>query len=227
MSPQPRYNRGDKIGGRYLVHKALMGGMGEVYLCLELEHSLPIALKTFQPRALENPKLRTSFEREVGIWVALEKHSNIVRCFYLDTVDHLPFMFLEWVAETQGRGTSLRDWLRRGPLMPRQALDFVIDICRGLIHAGQKQPGIVHRDLKPENVLLAPGPLAKITDFGLAKIVQEAELVMPDMASSACQHLTAFGGTPPPLTWYLNSGEENPWTCARISTASAVSSMRC
>jgi serine/threonine protein kinase len=133
----------------------------------------------------------------VGIWVALEKHPNIVRCFYLDTVDNLLFMFLEWVAETQGRGTSLRDWLGRGPLTPHQALDFAIDICHGLIHAGRKQPGLVHRDLKPENVLIAQGPLAKITDFGLATIAQEAELVMPDMASSACQHLTAFGGTPP------------------------------
>lgn len=197
MSPKPRYNRGDKIGERYLVRKALMGGMGEVYLCLDLEHFLPIALKTFQLRALENPKLRTSFEREVSIWVALEDHPNIVRCFYLSTVDHLLFMFLEWVAETQDRGTSLRDWLGRGPLMPRQALGFAIDICRGLIHAGRKQPGIVHRDLKPENILIAQGPLAKITDFGLAKIVQEAELVMLDIASSACQHLTAFGGTPP------------------------------
>jgi hypothetical protein len=50
MSPKPHYKRGDKIGGRYLVHKALMGGMGEVYLCLDLEQSLPTALKTFQPR---------------------------------------------------------------------------------------------------------------------------------------------------------------------------------
>jgi hypothetical protein len=53
MSPKPRYNRGDEIGGRYLVHKALMGGMGEVYLCLDLKQFFPIALKTFQPRALE------------------------------------------------------------------------------------------------------------------------------------------------------------------------------
>jgi hypothetical protein len=51
MNPKPRYNHGDKIGGRYLVHKALMGGMGEVYLYLDLEQSLPVALKTFQPRA--------------------------------------------------------------------------------------------------------------------------------------------------------------------------------
>lgn len=81
MQTQPRYKKGDKIGGRYLVHQALMGGMGEVYLCLDLEQNYPFALKTFQSRYLTNPKLREAFNREVATWVALEKHPNIVRCF--------------------------------------------------------------------------------------------------------------------------------------------------
>src|ERR687895_309052 len=68
------------------------------------------------------------------------------------------------LAETQGRGTSLRDWLGRGLLLiPHQALDFAIDICRGLIHTGRKQPGLVHRDLKPESVLIIQEPLALYT----------------------------------------------------------------
>ncbi len=52
MKPQPRYQRGERIGGRYLVHKALLGGMGAVYLCLDLEENYPYALKTFQQRYL-------------------------------------------------------------------------------------------------------------------------------------------------------------------------------
>jgi len=71
MNPQPRYQPGDRIGSRYQVHKALMGGMGEVYLCLELETNYPCALKTFQQRYLTNPQLlRRAFEREVANWVA-------------------------------------------------------------------------------------------------------------------------------------------------------------
>ncbi|MFQ5854912.1 MAG: tetratricopeptide repeat protein [Anaerolineae bacterium] len=176
MRPQPRYQPGDKIGGCYQVHQALMGGMGEVYLCLDLETIQPYALKTFQQRYLTNPKVRELFKEEVATWVALEKHPNIVRCFYMDIIDNQPFMFLEWIAGDESRGTDLRSWLRHEPLDLRLALDFTIDICRGLIHAGQKQPGIVHRDLKPENILVAQGRLAKITDWGLAKIVQEAKL---------------------------------------------------
>ena len=131
MQVQTRYHKGDTIGGRYLVHKALAGGMGEVYLCLDLQQNLPFALKTFQARYLANPKARTYSEREATTWVELEKHPNVVRCFYMDTVDDTPFLFLEWVANEEGRGTDLRDWLcRRGPLEPRRALEFTLDVCR-------------------------------------------------------------------------------------------------
>ena len=79
MNAKPRYKPGDRIGGRYQVHQALMGGMGEVYLCLDLELNIPLALKTFQQRFLTNPKVCKAFENEVATWVALEKHPNIVR----------------------------------------------------------------------------------------------------------------------------------------------------
>ena len=91
--PKPRYQPGDRIGGRYQVHKALLGGMGEVYLCLDLEEMVPYALKTFQPR-YQSSLLRRAFEQEVATWVALEKHPNIVRCFLMDILDNQPFMVL-------------------------------------------------------------------------------------------------------------------------------------
>ena len=196
MSQSSHYKLGDKIGGRYLVHKALMGGMGEVYLCLDMQHNYPIALKTFQSKFLINESLREAFSKEVATWVALEKHPNIVRCFYMETIDNRPFMFLEWVASDGSHGTDLRSWLSRGPLNPQLALDFVIDVCRGLIHAGRKQPGIVHRDLKPENILISQERLAKITDFGLAKILQEAHLTVPQIQTIPVGRLsfTSVGG---------------------------------
>ena len=59
-----RYKSGDKIGSRYLVHQALMGGMGEVYVCLDLETKPPFALKTFQHRYLTNRKVRELFKEK-------------------------------------------------------------------------------------------------------------------------------------------------------------------
>jgi tetratricopeptide (TPR) repeat protein len=189
MKSQTRYQTGDRIGGRFQVHQALRGGMGEVYLCLELDTFLPFALKTFQQRLLTTPRIVRLFEEEVSIWIALENHPNIVRCYALERLDNYPFIILDWIISDEGQGTDLRSWLRRGPLDLRLALDLTIDVCRGLVHAQERQPGIVHRDLKPGNILIAFGQQAKITDFGLARVargagieVGEAEGTPPYMA---------------------------------------------
>jgi len=201
MPLELRYREGDKIGGRYLVYRALAGGMGEVYLCLDTQDMLPYTLKTFRTRYLASPKAREYFEREAATWVALEKHPNVVRCHYMYTLDTIPFLFLEWVAGAEGYGTDLRDWLeRRGPLEPRRALEFALDVCRALKHAQKKVPGFVHCDIKPENVLVAQGQLAKLTDFGLAKVVREAGLVPPGEAAPVAGdrwRVSSAGGTPP------------------------------
>lgn len=174
--PQPRYKKGDKIDGRFEVHDVKMGGMGEVYLCLDRKDMVPIALKTFKQRYLTDFQLREAFEREVSTWISLEVHPNIVHCFLMQTLDYQPFMHLEWVASTHSYGTDLRSWLIHRPLDLNLALLFAIDICRGLVHAQMKQPGLVHRDLKPENILIMQGMIAKITDFGLAQVVQQSDL---------------------------------------------------
>jgi serine/threonine-protein kinase len=175
-SDQPHYRPGDLIGGNFLVHHVLGGGMGEVYLCLDLEQNYPFALKTLRQQFFGDPQMYENFRHEVATWVALESHPNIVRCFYMANLDNLPFMVMEWVAGAEGMGTDLQSWLRYGPLDLRLALEFMIDICNGLNHAGHQQPGIVHRDLKPANVLIAQDRVAKITDFGLAAIIQKSAL---------------------------------------------------
>jgi serine/threonine protein kinase/Flp pilus assembly protein TadD len=197
MESKPRYEKGDKIGGRYQVHDFKMGGMGEVYLCLDLKTSEPYALKTFQQRFLGNSKLLKIFENEIATWIAMEKHPNIVRCFSMREFEHQKFIILEWITGDRFYGTDLRSWLRKGPFNLRRTLDFAIDICRGLVHAQEKRPGIVHRDLKPDNILITQGHLAKITDFGLAKIVCSAELEIEDTASEieGRQSLLSHNGT--------------------------------
>lgn len=165
------YHRGDKIGERYLVFDVRVGGMAEVYLCLDMERNYPYALKTVKGRYITDPDEHARFYAEAETWVYLEKHPNIVRCFSLQEVDRHDFLFLEWVRGTEEEdtfATTLRDLLYRGALEPRLALDLAIDIVRGLVYATDKLPGMVHQDLSPENVLIAEGWVAKITDFGLA-----------------------------------------------------------
>jgi tetratricopeptide (TPR) repeat protein len=194
MTNRTRYQPGDTIEGRYWVYQSLSGGMGEVYLCFDSYEEIPIALKTFQSRYVGNTIVHDRFKGEVSKWITLGKHPNIVRCYAMDILDGLPFIVMEWVAGYEGYGTDLRGWLRRGPLGLKLALDFAIDICRGLIHANNMQPGIVHRDLKPDNILVTQARIAKITDFGLAKIATEIDLVTPDRGSQAPLSLTCTGG---------------------------------
>ncbi len=173
------YHAGDNIGGVYEVHQCLTGGMGNVYLCLDLEKHEPYALKTFHSRTYMDQDVRKTFEREITTWIALENHPNIVRCFSMNIFDGQPFMILEWVSCDEHRGSDLRSWVEWGPLDLRTALEIVIDVARGLAHAQQKQPGIVHCDLKPDNILIDDGRVAKITDFGLARIFQSTPLPVP------------------------------------------------
>jgi serine/threonine protein kinase len=186
MRSQTRYQKGDKIGGRYQVYTALTGSVCEVYFCLDLETQMPFTLKTFQQRfTVESQGFRQAFKQEVLSWMGLGNHANIVSCFYVDTFNNQLFMFLETVFGEEGQGNDLRGWLRRGPLDLRQALDITIDICQGLLHAQSRQAGIVHRNLKPENILVDKDGVAKITDFGIANIVAKAKLVINEAATVA------------------------------------------
>lgn len=198
MQTATRYKAGDTLG-RFMIFQALTGGMGEVYLSVDTETLRPYALKTLKSQFLDSPGLHEAFRTEVETWISLGKHPHIVRCFYMDDINDQPFMFLEWVAADEDGGTDLRSRLRRGALAPRHALDYTIDVCRGLVHAGLKKPGIVHRDLKPDNILVGQGEVARITDFGLAKIAQAARLDLPDAEFEPGQraNLSSVGGTPP------------------------------
>lgn len=202
MKPKPRYQQGDNIGERFLVQKALIGGMGEVYLCQDTVENVSYALKTFQSRFSNNPKLRAAFNTEVKTWISLGNHPNIVRCFQMPIFDNQPYMLLEWILSDENGRTDLRSWLVRGPIDFRRMLTLTIDICRGLIHANQIKPGIVHRDLKPENILVTQREIAMITDFGLATVVEKANLEIFDATDEPSERNSLIGiggivGTPP------------------------------
>lgn len=221
------------IGNQYEVYQCCTGGLGKVYLCFDLKNdSIPVALKTpknLPQDKRERAKILQQFEREAVAWSSLGEHPNIVQLFHMDIIDNLPFMHMEWIVDysnpTLARrldnppqhkgkemihdeeevedGISLDHWLNSKVLNLQQALDFIIDICRGLDHAHKH--GVIHRDLKPENVLLEKSIdeeyVAKITDFGLASIIRpnyfQPEL---NMEEKGIELFPQGGGT----FWYMS-----------------------
>src|SRR5205807_4873427 len=86
-------------------------------------------------------------------------------------------------------GQTLRERLRNGPLPSRKAIEYALQVARGLAAAHEK--GIVHRDLKPENLFITHDERVKILDFGLAKLTHQEE------GSQATNLPTASAGTEP------------------------------
>ncbi|HSQ19342.1 MAG TPA: protein kinase, partial [Blastocatellia bacterium] len=105
-----------------------------------------------------------AFEQEAQAAGALN-HPNILAVYDVGTHDGAPYVVSELL-----EGETLRERLNGSALPPRKAIDYALQIARGLAAAHGK--GIVHRDLKPENLFIIQDGRIKILDFGLAKLVR-------------------------------------------------------
>jgi len=142
------------------------GGMGVVYRARQRKLERLVALKLL-PRALSaDPAFAERFLREAHALARLQ-HPNIVSLYDFGEVAGYYFLLMEFVD-----GLNLRQILLRGDLKPREALAIVPQICDGLQYA--HEAGVIHRDIKPENVLVDRSGKVKITDFGLAKVLDQA-----------------------------------------------------
>lgn len=184
------------IADRYEILATLgRGGMGEVYLARDHRLDTEVALKRVPLELAIEPKIREALAREARILARLSDN-HIVRLFDLaDTADGL-FLVLEYVC-----GPSLDKVLSKRGKLPPDELQHVMDhVAQGLKRAHAM--GVIHRDLKPANLLvqlsgderrryLRDGELPptllnadiKVTDFGLAKAVQQSRVEMSQSIS--------------------------------------------
>ena len=104
------------------------------------------------------------FAQEARAAAALN-HPNILSIFDIGDQQGSPYVVSELL-----EGETLRERLRNGALSVRKAIDYALQVARGLAAAHEK--GIVHRDLKPENLFITNDGRVKILDFGLAKLTR-------------------------------------------------------
>jgi serine/threonine protein kinase len=157
-------NTGSKLGPYEIIGLLGAGGMGEVYRARDSRLKREVAVKVLpQTISAEADRLHR-FEQEALATAALN-HPNILAVFDIGVSDASPYAVSELL-----EGETLRERLRSGAVPTRKALDYALQIARGLAAAHEK--GIVHRDLKPDHLFITKDGRAKILDFGLAKLTQ-------------------------------------------------------
>jgi HD-like signal output (HDOD) protein/tRNA A-37 threonylcarbamoyl transferase component Bud32 len=174
---------GVRLNG-YEVREILgQGGMGVVLKAYDPLLDRFVAVKMLKPEFLVRDTERERFLREARTAAAIE-HQNVIRVYAVSEINSIPYLVMEYVA-----GQSLQDRLdAKGPLPLAEIFWFGRQIAAGLQAAHARR--VIHRDIKPANILLSdsgqgtggqgnaqPTALAltaKITDFGLARVLDEA-----------------------------------------------------
>ena len=165
---------GTRLGPYEILSPLGAGGMGEVYRARDQKLDRDVAVKVLPQSVAADPDSLSRFEREAKAVAALS-HQNILAIHDFGNQDGVAYAVMELL-----EGETLRGKLDAGPITQKQAVDYALQVVRGLAAAHEK--GIVHRDLKPENLFVSRDGHLKILDFGLAKRV---EAVAPGQETSA------------------------------------------
>jgi len=159
---------GERVG-RYIVLEPVgAGGMGLVWAAFDPTLNRKVALKFLRADGGWRNQARLLREAQA---LARLSHPNVVAVHDVDTHHGRVFVAMELVV-----GQSLKAWLRE-PRSWREVLRALMEAGRGL--AAAHRAGIIHRDVKPSNVLVGADGRARVSDFGLARAVEERELAGP------------------------------------------------
>src|SRR5262245_30363421 len=152
------------VPGYALLRELGRGGMGVVYLARQLRLHRPVAVK-MPPAGLSAEDWRR-FHTEAESAARLQ-HPHIVQVHETGEHEGRPFLVMELI-----EGGSLAQKLAQAPLAARPAAELLEKLARAVHYAHER--GVIHRDLKPANVLLTADGTPKVTDFGLARRLNES-----------------------------------------------------
>ena len=184
-SQKPAGSEPSEIAGRYqIVQKLGAGAFGTVYKAKDRVLGRMVAIKTIRLEGLaaagaSMDELLERFTREAQVSAQI-KHPNIVTVYDIATADGLTYLAMEFLD-----GVGLDKVIAGGKLPLERAASIAAQVADALEFA--HKGNIVHRDIKPANIMIEAGDRVKVTDFGIAKVINSGE------------HLTMTGsllGTP-------------------------------
>jgi len=153
------------LGPYRIVDSIGQGGMGQVF---KAEHAImgrTVAVKVL-PKHRSSPGAIANFTKEIRTQAQLD-HENLVRAYDAGHEGNVYYLVTEYVP-----GTDMRRFVRKhGKMTMRQAASILVQASRALSYAHSQ--GLIHRDVKPGNVLVSPGGRVKLSDLGLAGLVDE------------------------------------------------------
>src|SRR3989449_1756474 len=155
---------GERYIGKYRVKGELgRGGMGTVYLAEQPGLGREVAIKELIQSA--DPVALKRFLQEAQV-MARTSHPNLVQVHDMELQGNINYLVLEFI-----RGRSLRDWMNQSEIPPPQVFAVMHGVLQALDYAHRH--AIVHRDMKPENVLISDEGIVKVTDFGIARLLDD------------------------------------------------------
>jgi eukaryotic-like serine/threonine-protein kinase len=166
--------RSGQIPGYTLMGKLGKGAMATVYKARQISLDRIVAVKVLPKKSSQNAEFVERFYKE-GRAAAKLGHNNIVQAIDVgSTPDGYHYFVMEYV-----QGRTLYDVMQPPPVgegrnfTEPEALDIGIQIAEALAHSHEK--GLIHRDVKPKNIILTSSNIAKLTDLGLAREVQDKQ----------------------------------------------------
>jgi serine/threonine protein kinase/tetratricopeptide (TPR) repeat protein len=154
--------------GQTLSHYRILdtlgqGGQATAFKAEDLRLNRTVVIKALKPDLATSETARRRFEREAALCSAID-NPHIQAVYDVGEADGLYYIVLQYV-----EGPTLKQYMAGRPLDTLSALQIAVQLADALAVA--HAAGIVHRDLKPANVIVGPGGLARILDFGLAKML--------------------------------------------------------
>ncbi len=161
---------GKIVNRRFRVEDVIgSGGMAIVYRAFDLKTHQTVALKVLREEYEHDEEYKKRFQREAEVCGRLN-HPNVVNLIGSGSVGGISYIAIDYVD-----GTTLKELIaREGRIPQEQAVRYAIQILMALSHAHQR--GIIHRDVKPQNVLVSRNGQLKISDFGIAGMVDSKTL---------------------------------------------------